>query len=339
MQLIVTPGQLNQRAEMYNTLGTLLSAGMTAPKALEQLHHNPPSRWLRAPIAELQEHLRNGASVGDAAALMGNWIPAFDAALVNAGDRSGRLDVCCKLLAGYYKERAQMARQIISNLLYPAFLFHFAVIVFSFIDFLKPGHGVMRLVTDILMILVPVYVVTGFLIFAGQGKHGEKWRSMVEKCLRPIPLLGTARRSLALARLAAALEALLSAGVLITNAWELAVAASGSPALARAVKDWKQEVEAGATPAELMKDSGAFPDMFASLYASGEVSGQLDEALDRLHHHYQEEGNHKMRLIADWTPKLIYYAVLALVGWQIVSYWMGIYGKGSDLEKLLDGKL
>jgi len=339
MQLIVTPGQLNQRAEMYNTLGTLLSAGLTAPKALEQLHNNPPSRSLRAPIAQLQEHLRNGATVGDAAALMDSWIPAFDAALVNAGDRSGRLDICCKLLAGYYKERAQMARQIISNLLYPAFLFHFAVIVFSFIDFLKPGHTLERFAFDVFVILVPVYVVTGFLIFAGQGKHGEKWRSGVEQVLRPIPLLGSARRSLALARLAAALEALLSAGVLITNAWELAVAASGSPALARAVKGWTEEVEAGATPAELMKDSGAFPEMFASLYATGEVSGQLEEALDRLHRHYQEDGNHKMRMIADWTPKLIYYAVLLLVGWQIVSYFMGIYGPGSDLDKLINGKL
>jgi len=339
MQLIVTPGQLNQRAEMYNTLGTLLSAGLTAPKALEQLHKNPPSRSLRAPIAQLQEHLRNGATVGDAAAQMGSWIPAFDAALVNAGDRSGRLDVCCKLLGGYYKERAQMARQIISNLLYPAFLFHFAVLVFSFIDFLKPGHGLGRLIFDILIILIPVYLAAGFLIIAGQSRHGEKWRSRVEQVLRPIPLLGTARRSLALARLAAALEALLSAGVLITNAWELAVAASGSPALARAVRGWTAEVEAGGTPAELMKTSGAFPEMFTSLYSTGEVSGQLEKALDRLHRHYQEEGNLKMRMIAEWTPKLIYYAVLSLVGWQIVSYYMGIYGPGSDLDKALNGKL
>ena len=46
-------------------------------------------------------------------------------ALVKAGDRSGRLDACFKLLAGYYEERAQMARQMISDLVYPVFLVPF----------------------------------------------------------------------------------------------------------------------------------------------------------------------------------------------------------------------
>ena len=182
--------------------------------------------------------------MGDAVAQMGGWMPAFDVALVNAGDRSGRLDACFKLLAGYYEERSQMARKVISDLLYPVFLFHFAVFVFSFLDFLKPGHGLVRFWLVVLGILIPVYAAAGFLIFAGQGRHGEKWRSVVENILRRIPLLGTARRCLALARLAAALEALLNAGVIITSAWELAVAASGSPALGRAVRGWKAAVEA-----------------------------------------------------------------------------------------------
>ena len=36
-----------------------------------------------------------------------------------------------------------------------------------------------------------------------------------------------------------------------------------------------------------------FPDLFANLYSSGEVSGKLDETLKRLYAHYQEEGTHK----------------------------------------------
>jgi type IV pilus assembly protein PilC len=336
--LIITPGQLKQRAELYHTLGTLLSAGLTAPAALEQLHSSPPSRSMRGPIAQLEQFLREGASVGDAVGQMGGWIPAFDVALINAGDRSGRLDACFKLLAGYYEERSKMAAQMISDLMYPVFLLHFAVVVFAFIDFLQPGHGMGRFLCFVLGILVPIYAATGFLIFAGQGRHGEKWRSVVESLLRPIPVLGTARRFLALARLAAALEALLNAGVIITSAWELAVAASGSPALGRAVSGWKKEVESGATPAELMKASRVFPEMFASLYATGEISGQLDETLGRLHRHYQEEGTRKMRAIAQWSPKLIYYIVMLLIAWQIISYYLHLYGPGSDLDNILNGK-
>lgn len=337
MTLIITPGQLKKRAELYHTLGVLLSAGLTIPKALEQLQSNPPSRSLRAPVALLRRFLLDGASVGDAVAQMGGWMPAFDVALVNAGDHSGRLDACFKLLAGYYEERSQLAGKMISDLLYPAFLFHFAVFVFAFMDFLKPGHGWMRFSFLVLGILVPIYAAAGFLIFAGQGRHGEKWRSLVESILRPIPVLGAARRCLALARLAAALEALLNAGVIITSAWELAVAASGSPALGRAVRGWKEQVESGATPAEMIKQSPLFPEMFASLYATGEISGQLDETLGRLHRHYQEEGSRKMRAIVEWTPKLIYYIVMLSIAWYIVSFYYHLYGPGSALDDALKG--
>ena len=338
MTLILTPGQLKQRAELYHTLGAMLSAGLAMPKALEHVQGNPPSRSLRAPIAQWRQFLTEGASVGDAVARMGGWMPAFDAALVNAGDRSGRLDACFKLLAGYYEERSQLARKVISDLMYPAFLLHFAVVVFAFIDFLKPGHGWMRFSFLVLGILVPIYAAAGFLVFAGQGRHGEKWRGAVENILRPVPMLGAARRCLALARLAAALEALLSAGVLITSAWELAAAASGSPALGRAVRGWREAVESGATPAELVKQSPQFPEMFASLYATGEISGQLDETLGRLHRHYQEEGSRKMRLIAEWSPKLVYYIVMLVIAWHIVSFYLHLYGPGSDLDNALSGK-
>jgi type IV pilus assembly protein PilC len=336
MALIITPGQLNQRAELYHTLGVLLSAGLTAPNALEQLERNPPSRSLRAPIARLREYLRHGESVGEAAARMGGWMPAFDAALVDAGDRSGRLDACFKLLAVYYKERAQMARQVISDLLYPAFVFHFAVVLFPLIAVFKTGR-LAPFFLVVLGILLPIYAAAIFLLTACQGRQGEKWRSWMEQILQPVPLLGAARRCLALARLAAALEALLSAGVLITTAWELAVAASGSPALGRAVRAWREPLEVGSTPSELVRQSPEFPELFSSLYHSGEISGQLDETLGRLHTLYQDEGIGKMRTIAQWAPRLVYYVVILLVAWQIISFYLGMYGPGSELDKVLKG--
>jgi general secretion pathway protein F/type IV pilus assembly protein PilC len=338
MALIITPGQLNQRAELYHTLGSMLAAGMTAPKALDHLQRNPPARSLRAPIARLQEYLNQGHSVGSAAGQMGGWMPAFDAALIEAGDRSGRLDQCFKLLGGYYKERAQMARQLISDLLYPAGLLHFAVFIFAFLDFLKPGHGPLRFAALALGPLLAVYGFVACLLLAGQGRRGVQWRSMIESVTRRIPVLGVARRSLALARLAAALEALLNAGVVVTSAWDMAVAASGSPALGRAVSAWKEPLAAGSTPADLISQSREFPEMFASLYHSGEISGQLEETLGRLHTHYQEEGTRKMRAISLWLPRLVYYAVMLMVGWHIISFYQGMYGKGSDLDKILNDK-
>ena len=143
-------------------------------------------------------------------------------------------------------------------------------------------------------ILIPLYVAVFLGIHAAQGRRGVTWRRFLERVLKPVPVLGTGRQYLALARLTAALEALLNAGVNIIEAWDLAAAACGSPAIQDEVAAWKPRVVAGVTPAQAVSGSPEFPEMFANLYHSGEVSGKLDETLKRLHAYYDEEGTRKL---------------------------------------------
>ena len=162
--------------------------------------------------------------------------------------------------------------------------------------------------------LLPVYGIAAFLVYALQSRHGEDWRAKVETVLHRVPLLGTGRRYLALSRLSAALEALLSAGVTIIEGWELAAAASGSPALRRTVMAWRPLLKAGRTPAELVRSSSDFPDLFINQYATGEISGTLDDTLRRMQAYYQEEGSRKLHSVAQWAPRLIYIGVLFMGG-------------------------
>ena len=175
-----------------------------------------------------------------------------------------------------------------------------------------------------------------FLLFtACQGRHGASWRGRVENVLRRIPVLGTARQDLALARLATALESLLNAGVPIVTAWELAATASGSPALARTVQGWKGPLEEGSTFSELISGSDRFPALFANLYHTGEVSGTLDQTLLRLHTLYQTEGVARMKALAQWTPKLVYFGIVFFVAWKIISFYTGYFG---EINKAIDFK-
>jgi type II secretory pathway component PulF len=176
-----------------------------------------------------------------------------------------------------------------------------------------------------------LYLAVFFLIFACQGRHGEKWRAILERVFRPVPVLGTARRDLALARLSAALEALINAGVPIIGAWELAATASGSPALRRSVLNWRPRLEHGSTPAEMVSESGQFPTVFASLYNTGEISGQLDQTLNRLHTLFQEEGTRRMRLVARWGPQIVYFAVAIYVAFRVIGFYMGYFKEISDV--------
>ena len=45
----------------------------------------------------------------------------------------------------------------------------------------------------------------------------------------------------------------------------------------------------------------------------------------RLHRLYQDEGERQLQLVADWTPKLVYFGVVILVAWQVIRFWTGYF--------------
>jgi type II secretory pathway component PulF len=199
-----------------------------------------------------------------------------------------------------------------------------AIFIFPFAEFFRTGDWIVY-GAKTLGILVPIYLFVVLIVYACQSQHGEKWRSWIESLLRPIPVLGTARFYLSVARLCAALEALLSAGVTVIQAWEMAATASASPALRRTVESWHRQLEAGCTHAELVSASARFPELFIGQYAAGEISGKLEDTLKRMHQYYQEEGSRKLRAIAQWSPRAVYLLIALLIAYKVVKFWTNYY--------------
>ncbi len=332
MSPIFMPGRFSERAQFYYQLAQLTSAGITIPAAFRQLHYSPPARSYRVPIERILLQIERGLGLTDSLRSL-DWLPEFDLSMIEAGEQSGRLDVSFASLAEYYSDRAQASRQFLADLAYPALLLHLAVLIFPFPAFFLAGDWRMFL-KQTLGILGPIYGLVALLLFAGQASHGESWRAIVERILRRIPVLGQARRDLALSRLSLALEGLLSAGVSIITAWEGAAAAGGSPALRRAIQSWRPQIEAGVTPAELVRSAGLFPHLFVSEYAAGEISGRLDEVLKHLHRFYREDGQRKMRAINQWIPRFIYFVIVIAIATRIVSFYSNYF---DQIGKAING--
>ena len=330
MPLILTPGRFTQRAEFYHQLAQLTSAGIGLVPALQMLLRNPPDASYREPLRLQLEKIQQGATFTDSLRATGTWLPELDIALIEAGERSGCLDDCFRKLSEYYHERARLLKQALSQLAYPVGLVHCAALVFLVVlpfaasQFHTSLPGLLALAG---LKLLPLYAGAGLLVYALQGRHGERWQALIEQILHRVPLLGTARRQIALSRLALALEALINAGVTIIQAWELAAHACGSPALRRAILGWRTQVEDGMTPGEAVGRSGMFPDLFIHFYNSGEVSGKLTESLDRLSRHYREEGSRRIQAFAEWTPRLIYGIVAVVIGIKIVGFYTGYFSQ------------
>jgi type II secretory pathway component PulF len=334
MSLIVLPGQLVRRAGFYYQLSQLTAAGIGLVTAIEQLEKNPPSFSYRKPLRLLVEQIHSGATFSDALRATSGWLPQFDIALIEAGERSGRIDNCLKTLADYYQARAKLLKQVMSQMMYPAFLVHFAALVFCVV---VPWAGsgfnanLGTLFFRAACVLAPIYVLVALGIYAFQSKHGERWRAHIESVLHFVPILGKARHAMVLSRLALALEALISAGVNIIEAWFLAADATASPAIRRTVSSWREEFALGHTPATLVANSGKFPSLFVNFYTTGEVSGKLDESLHRLRDYYADEGRRKFEALAEWIPRGIYLAVAIAIAWQIIKFYTGYFNQVSAI--------
>jgi type II secretory pathway component PulF len=328
MPFIITPRQLVQRSELYSQLASLLTAGVALVQALELIQNKPPSYSYRQPLGAILANIHSGASFADSLSSLGRWMPSFDLALIRAAEQSGRLAESMRLLSDYYRQRAQFARSFMAQVAYPFFLVHLALVIFptQLLPQLVWEGQVLQFLQHKMMVFVPLYAIGFLLIFASQGRHGEAWRSLVERFVRPVPALGRAKHGMALARLAVALEALISAGVSIIDGWQLAADASGSPALRRAVLSWKPSIQAGETPGEMVSRSSAFPELFSNLYNTGEISGQLDDSLRRLHQYYEEESTRLLHSFIRGFSMLVYLLIAAAIGYQIISFWKNYYG-------------
>jgi type II secretory pathway component PulF len=142
--------------------------------------------------------------------------------------------------------------------------------------------------------------------------------------------LATARKYLVLSRLAAALEALVSSGVSIIKAWPFAASASGSLHLSRQVTAWDAELAHGHTPAELVSRTRYFPEMFKNLYHTGEISGKLDESLERLHVYYREEGFRALTLFTKIFTGTVYGLVVLLVAYNVIKFYSNLFSAAAN---------
>jgi protein transport protein HofC len=328
MALFNTPRRLAQFGEMYHQLAGMLTSGITLVQAAELLRDAPPSGAFRQHLCGVIADLKQGSSFAESVAARRGWMPAFDIALLDAGERSGRLDACCQRLSEYYQERARLVRSMMSDLAYPAFLVLLVVVVF-------PPSALTRLVTqgDVAGFVGPKLALFALfaaaemvVLFLNHSGRSAGFRAGWEALLHAIPVFGRARRAMALARLSLALEALLNAGVDVLKSWELSAAASGSPALERATTQALRRMASGETPGEAIATTGVFPPKFLSVYRSGELSGRVDQSLQYLHKDFADESSRLFKRMAEWMPRLIFLLVAGLIGYYVVTFWTAYFG-------------
>jgi len=313
----------------------MISAGTPLIQALEMASRNRSLAGSRQMILSLLAGLRDGLTFGGSMEKVSGWLPEFDRALLTAGEESGRLDASFKQLGRYYSARAKIIRDTLKKMMVTIATLHVFLIVFPLSILIAFAWGIMDgtyekcvpFIMEKLTVFGLLYGSVFFLVYACQGNRSEFWRANVERMFIWIPLLRPAMKHLAVARLTAALDALLNAGVPVIRSWELAAAASGSPRLKRDILAWTPQLEKGVTPAEMVAQIEYFPEMFTHHYLSAEMSGKHDETLQRLQTYFEEEGFNSLEMFAKVLNGVVYGTVVAIVAYNVISFWVHYYGQ------------
>ncbi|HEV2693224.1 MAG TPA: type II secretion system F family protein [Verrucomicrobiae bacterium] len=338
---MVTPAQLNRRAQLYDQLAATIAAGVPLIQALQMASRNRSLRGSQKTILALIGYLNEGFTFADSMKKVSGWLPEFDIALLSVGEESGRIDTAFKQLGRYYATRARIMSDTIKGLLVTIATLHVFLLVFPLGYLILLVHGIMDNQTAACMaffiqkfiVFGTLYGIVFFFLFACQGNRGEGWRAFAENVFDCVPLLRTSLKYLSIARLAAALDALSSAGVPAVRTWEMSAAACGSPRLKRQILQWAPKLETGVTPAEMVNQIPYFPEMFTNLYQTAEISGKHDETLQRLHVYFEEEGFRLMQWFSRIMNGTIYGLIVLLVGYNVIKFYVGYFNAALNIAQ------
>lgn len=329
--------KISEKVILYRELAKLVGANFHLDRALHLLLAQSPSHARRSWLLGLQRGLAEGLSVTES---LRTHCEAFtgtlELALIDAGERSGRLNDGLTHLARYFEAWHIAKRQALSAMIYPLILAHLGIvlpelpaIVTASVNGGPASLGGMLLPLGILWLTL----FSSFLLWRWLSRRGSE-SALVDGWLARLPLIGNVRRHWALARFAQVFHACLLASMRMTECMRLAGAASHSGLLRRASQGASQRIAAGETIAGAMADVHGFPLVFVHGIATAEEAGTLDHEMNRWAASETIEARDAVQRAAQWLPKVVYAIVVLYVAYRIIDMMHTYY---SGTMKLLEG--
>ena len=319
------------KALVYSNLEKYARSGMGMEKACESLLSQPRQGSAERRLYRgLLEGIRRGKSIGDALGGAGGFVSPLEHEVIVAAESVGKLEKGFGHLAEYFRRIDRTRRKIVKGLAYPIVLVHLAIPVSTLavtafgsfrLDGSGAGEGIFRraLETSGWTMLAVWGGVLAVIFLAWLLNRLGRTSALVDAVLRRVPLLGKARRAVAMERFTQVFEIFLLAGRKMSDSLAGAARASGSGLIRSAGERGEKIVAAGELLARaLFGAPEAFPDDFSRGMAAAEESGQLDRELAEWSRFYSDSAAEAMEQLGEWTPRLFYWGVLFLVAWLII---------------------
>ncbi len=330
---------------------TLINAGIPVVDALKLLGEGKRNPALKDAAVKVRTSIESGKRLGDAMATLPKVFDRFFVNMVRAGEEAGILDGILLRLSSYMEKSEKLRRQVTGALFYPASIMVVAVLVITgilvfvipkFQDLYK-GAGkelpaITQLVVGISQILVNRwYLVIGAFILIPYGLimyvKTNEGRVFFDRVLIRTPLFGELIQKSSVAKLSRTLSTLLSSGVGVMEALDIAAKTAGNSVIEQALLRSKESVMSGRPLAAPLAKEPMIPDMVSQMIMIGEQSGTLDVMLGKIADFYEDDVENAVKALTSMIEPLL----MVFLGGTIAVLVLAIYLPIFDLASVATG--
>ena len=329
---------------MTRQLATLLGAGLPLVQSLATLIAQTSHPQLKTILSQIKEEVNEGSSFSQTMTHYPQVFPAFYLNMVRAGEASGTLHLVLERLADFSEKQQALKGRVRAALAYPLFMFLIgSVVLFFLVAFVVPNvtrifdemHQTLPLIT-ILLIGVSRFLETFWWVIVA-GLIGafvalkyflsktQKGRTLLDRTLLALPVVGQMNRKIAVARFSRTLGTLLESGVPLLASLEIVRNIVGNSLISDAIQKAGNDVREGQSLSAPLARSGLFPAISVEMISVGEQSGNLEPMLYRIAEAYEKEVESSITMLTSLLEPIMILVMGLAVGFIVVSILLPIF--------------
>ncbi|WP_458131701.1 type II secretion system F family protein [Pseudomonas sp. R3-41] len=304
-------------------LATLLDAGQPLESALALLARQSDKRPVGELISRLREQVKGGSLLSAAMEEENGSFSNFYLSLIRAGEAAGMLAQTLVQLSHYLERTQTRNRELVSALIYPAFLIVGVVgslallmvyVVPQFVPIFRDLNVTLPLLTELILVSGEFLMQWGLYLIL-LAVIGAWWFSRhLRDPIRRLPLdarllrmkvWGTLLQGIETARFALTLGTLLERKVSLLSGMSITRQVVSNLAIQGALERATLLTKEGCSLSTALEQTKVFPELVVQMIRVGEQAGQLSEMLLKLADIYDKETQSTLkRFMAALVPVL-----------------------------------
>jgi len=328
---------------------TLLRAGIPILKLLQVLENQAENSAVKKFVISLSHDINGGASLYEAFSKHPKVVTPLYCNMLRAGESSGALpEVMNRII--YITEHEQKIKSDIKS----ALQYHFMVTIFlgvaffvlltfvmpKFIQIFKNAGLTLPLPTKICMYLDQLlsnywYIFLGALIggivaliYYFRTEQGKYFK---DSLFLKLPLIGPLVLKAAMSRFASIFAILQASGIHVLESIDILSGTIGNTAISREFDQIKEKIEEGRGIADPLRSAKYFTPMVINMLAIGEESGNLEEILNEVSIHYDEEVEYSTKRMSEAIGPILTIGLAAVIGFFALAIFLPMW----DLTKMV----